>query len=123
MTPSQHRQALPSFLIIGAMKAGTTSLYHYLKSHPQIHMSRIKELDFFVTELNWGRGLDWYSQQFSGIGTNVLAAGEASTNYTKYPRYKGVPERISMTLRKHVSYTSCAIRSSACGPTTSTASR
>jgi len=41
---------LPNFLIIGAMKSGTTSLYHYLKQHPQIYMSSIKEPNFFALE-------------------------------------------------------------------------
>jgi Sulfotransferase family len=48
--------ALPNFLIIGAMKAGTTSLYHYLKQHPQIYMSSIKEPNFFSLE---GSNLDF----------------------------------------------------------------
>ena len=37
----------PTFLIVGAAKSGTTSLYHYLKNNPQIHMSAIKEPWFF----------------------------------------------------------------------------
>jgi len=88
---------LPTFLVIGAMKAGTTSLFHYLRNHDQIFMSKIKELDFFVTESNWGRGLDWYRHQFSGAG-EALARGEASTLYTKYPQYDGVPARIAGVL-------------------------
>lgn len=39
--------ALPNFLIIGAGSCGTTSLYHYLKQHPQIFMSPQKETRFF----------------------------------------------------------------------------
>jgi hypothetical protein len=85
---------LPTFIVIGAMKAGTTSLFHYLRGHDQIFMSKIKELDFFVAEGNWSRGLDWYRQQFAGAG-DALARGEASTLYTKYPQYDGVPERIA----------------------------
>ncbi len=41
---------MPNFLIIGAMKAGTTSLYAYLKQHPQIYMSPVKEARFFALE-------------------------------------------------------------------------
>ncbi len=47
---------LPNFLIIGAMKSGTTSLYHYLKQHPQIYMSSLKEPNFFALE---GSNLDF----------------------------------------------------------------
>lgn len=93
----QVDQDLPTFIVIGAMKAGTTSLYHYLRDHDQIFMSRIKELDFFVTESNWSRGMSWYRHQFSGAG-DALARGEASTLYTKFPEYQGVPERIARTL-------------------------
>lgn len=41
----------PNFFIVGAPKAGTTSLYHYLDQHPQIYMSPIKEPSFFASEL------------------------------------------------------------------------
>ena len=41
---------LPNFFIVGAPKAGTTSLYHYLDQHPQIYMSPIKEPNYFATE-------------------------------------------------------------------------
>lgn len=42
---------LPNFFIIGAPKAGTTSLYHYLDQHPEIYMSPIKEPHFFAAEV------------------------------------------------------------------------
>jgi hypothetical protein len=41
---------MPNFIIIGAAKAGTTALYHYLRQHPQIFMSRVKEPHFFTYE-------------------------------------------------------------------------
>lgn len=86
---------LPNFLLIGAMKAGTTSLYHYLKIHPQIFMPEYKAPEFFVEESNWRRGIDWYRKQFALAGADAVAIGEASNVYTKYPRYKGVPQRIA----------------------------
>jgi sulfotransferase family protein len=89
---------LPNFVVIGAMKSGTTSLFHYLRSHPQVFMSPLKELDFFNAELNWDRGLDWYRRQFTGAGPEVVAIGEASTLYSRYPEYAGVPDRIAATL-------------------------
>ena len=42
---------LPNFFIVGAPKAGTTSLYHYLDQHPQAYMSAIKEPHFFAAEI------------------------------------------------------------------------
>lgn len=41
-------RSLPTFMIIGAGKSGTTSLYEYLLQHPQIHMSPVKETNFFA---------------------------------------------------------------------------
>ena len=97
-TRNQPRDRLPNFLIIGAMKAGTTSLYHYLRPHPEVFMPGIKELDFFAEEGNWRRGFDWYAKQFQDAGPSALALGEASTVYTKHPHYRGVPERIAAHL-------------------------
>lgn len=86
---------LPNFLVIGAMKSGTTSLYHYLRAHPEVYMPELKEVDFFTTELNWNKGWKWYLKQFAAAPPSARALGEASTSYTKYPRYSGVPERIA----------------------------
>ena len=88
---------LPSFLVVGAMKAGTTSLWAYLRRHPDIWMPEEKELDFFVAEKRWGLGLGWYREQFDGAD-GAAAIGEASTNYAKHPLFAGVPERITATL-------------------------
>src|SRR3954463_6324498 len=85
---------LPNFLIIGAMKGGTTSLYHYLRPHPEVFMPVTKELHFFVAEKNLLLGPGWYERRFRGAG-DAIAVGEASTDYTKYPLYQGVPERIA----------------------------
>jgi sulfotransferase family protein len=87
-------QNLPSFIVIGTMKGGTTSLYHYVRDHPEIAMPRIKELDFFVDELNWSRGVEWYREQFAAGGKSGVR-GEASTSYTKFPRYQGVSARMA----------------------------
>jgi Sulfotransferase domain len=87
--------SFPDFLVIGAQKSGTTSLYEYLRAHPQIFMPDIKELDFFTPGLNWERGLDWYRKLFAEVGEGIVAVGEASTSYTKYPRYAGSAQLIS----------------------------
>ena len=89
---------LPTFLLIGAMKAGTTSLYHYLSAHPQVATTPYKAPEFFVAESNWHRGIDWYRQQFPVTDGHVLAVGEASNAYAKFPRHRGVPERIAAHL-------------------------
>jgi hypothetical protein len=91
VTSEQPR--LPTFLVIGAPKTGTTSLHHYLAAHPQIFMAEAKELDFFITEFNWHRGIGWYRQQFMYAGP-AKAVGEASPRYTQYPYHRGVAERV-----------------------------
>ena len=83
--------SLPNLVIIGAMKSATTSLNHYLAAHPDIHMAARKELDFFLEEENWGKGLDWYRSWFT---TDKKIIGEASPNYTIFPFRRGVPERM-----------------------------
>lgn len=92
---SLNRQNLPNLVMIGAMKCGTTSLHQYLNLHPQIRMSGLKELDFFVKEKNWPRGIRWYRSHF-GEPADIL--GESSPNYTKYPMFSGVAERMSQVL-------------------------
>jgi hypothetical protein len=71
---------LPNFLIIGAMKAGTTSLYAYVRAHPQVFMPETKELDYFIDSLNWSKGQAWYERHFAGAG-DAVAVGEASPHY------------------------------------------
>ena len=94
----QLTRSVSTFLLIGAMKAGTTSLYRYLSNHPQVFMSSPKELDYFVTELNLDRGLDWYLSHFAEARNDQVAIGEASTSYTKHPMYPGVAERVAALL-------------------------
>jgi len=83
---------LPNLVIIGGAKCGTTSLHHYLGLHPEIYMSRPKELNFFIEETGWKRGIEWYQTKFPG-GPEAIR-GEASPHYTRYPVYKGVPARM-----------------------------
>ena len=97
MSAPSRDPSLPNFLVIGAMRSGTTSLFHYLRAHPQVWMSPLKEVEFFIEEGNWWRGLDWYRRRF-GDRSKALAIGEASTAYAKYPEHLGVPERIAACL-------------------------
>lgn len=89
--------ALPDFIVIGAAKAGSTSLYHYLRSHPEIFVPSRKELGFFVEELRGNHDLPWYRRQFRHQHS-VTTVGEISPEYTLYPRYAGVPRRIAQLL-------------------------
>ncbi|MDX1394802.1 MAG: sulfotransferase domain-containing protein, partial [Gemmatimonadota bacterium] len=91
----EREGCLPNLLVIGAMNAGTTSLYHYLRLHPEIHMSTPKELTFFADEWNWPRGLDWYASHFD---PSFAVNGEASPLYTTYPECPEIAERIGRNL-------------------------
>jgi len=86
---------LPDFIVVGAMRAGTTTLYHHLSNHTAIGMSRMKETDFFIPKMNYPLGLDWYRNQFdSGFAVH----GEVSPNYAMCHLWQGVPARIRETL-------------------------
>lgn len=81
----------PNFIVIGAMRAGTTTLYHHLNQHPEIGMSRMKETDYFIPKMNYPLGPDWYLSQFDHSRT---IRGEVSPNYAMCHMWRGVPARI-----------------------------
>jgi hypothetical protein len=69
------------FLIIGAPKAGTTSLFEYMRGHPEIHMPGEKELYFFNMDRNYKRGWDWYEAAVTRNAPPHAVCGEATTEY------------------------------------------
>ncbi len=98
---------LPNFIIIGAGRSGTTSLYHYLKQHPDIYMSPVKEPKFFgfdfenivevppELEPQYRRAvktIDDYLALFEGVN-HESAIGEASVHYLLIP---GTAERATV---------------------------
>lgn len=88
----------PNFLCVGTQKAGTSSIHAILKQHSQIFLPRTKELHFFDREENYTQGIEWYSQNYSGITTET-AIGEVSHGYLYS---KNAPERIMQHLGKDV---------------------
>ncbi len=77
---------LPSFLIIGAQRAGTTSLYNYLLDHPQIAPAALKEVHFF--DVHFAKGTGWYRDQFRALEEHPdekAITGEASPYYIFHP--------------------------------------
>lgn len=91
---------LPNFIIIGAQKCGTTSLYQYLSEHPQVIPALKKEIHFF-DDMEFGKGLNWYRAYFPLSIQKYYAkifngqrkiTGEASPYYIFYPHS---PKRIS----------------------------
>ncbi|MEZ0148380.1 MAG: sulfotransferase domain-containing protein [Candidatus Reddybacter sp.] len=93
-----NKNSLPRFIVIGAMKCGTTSLWDYLKQHPNINVpSNIKNINFFDSKSNWDKGLSFYKEHFSPQN-DLQISGEISTEYTKYPYVKDVAKNIYNTL-------------------------
>ncbi len=97
---SNNLSILPNFILIGAGKAGTSSLAHYLRQHPDIFVSTPKELNYFAfTDANlaqynladqqWIQNsittLDAYQQKFSQV-KHETAIGEASGIYMFHPQ-------------------------------------
>jgi hypothetical protein len=82
---------LPDFLIIGAQKCGTTSLFYYLSQHPELHLPTEKEIHYF--DLNFEKGTRWYTQFFGSEPAYAQKfTGEASPYYLFHPF---VPERVA----------------------------
>jgi hypothetical protein len=97
---------LPNFIIVGAVKAGTSSIFRYMRQHPEIHTSSRKEPSFFLFDSSvpdfQGPGdhifyrnvvvsLEDYEALFAGAG-NKKAVGEASASYL---HDESAPRRIS----------------------------
>ncbi len=80
---------LPTFICIGAMKCGTSSLHQYLGEHPQVAVSTPKETDSFLERNEKDR--TWYHGCFD---SEAKAYGEVSPNYTKHPGFPDVPDRM-----------------------------
>ena len=81
----------PNFLIIGAEKSGTSSLYQYIIEHPHVLGAIEKEIHFFT--YNFDKGLDWYRSHFYPLAQNSnYITGEASTSYIAC--HNNAPQRV-----------------------------
>lgn len=91
----ESHNGLPDFLIIGAQKCGTTSLYHYLIQHPQILPCFKKETKYF--DLNYNKSIYWYKSHFSDTSrsSNRLVTGEATPDYIFFPE---IAEKIAKAM-------------------------
>lgn len=99
---TSHLRILPDFIIIGAQRCGTTSLYNYLTCHPMILPAFLKETHFF--DLHFQKGVRWYQAHFplawyrnhqqQQIAGNLIT-GEATPYYIFYPH---APRRIFETV-------------------------
>ena len=99
---------LPTAVVVGAMKCGTSALHTYLSTHPEISMSGLKEVNFFFGPAQspagppdtwwqhgqWHRGLDWYAAHFDA---RRPVRGESSPGYTD-PSHPEVAARMAQVL-------------------------
>lgn len=81
-------------LIIGAMKAGTTTLFDHLAAHPAIAPSRPKEPGFFAFDDLFATGREGYHALFAFDPAVHQARLDGSTDYTKFPHCGDVPARL-----------------------------
>ena len=94
--PTGQNPTMPDFIIIGAHRCGSTSLYKYLVKHPAIAPAVRKEIHFF--DRNFRKGVAWYQAQFPSLSFGVrqilkrhFVTGEATPYYMFHPH---VPRRI-----------------------------
>ncbi|MDQ6660254.1 MAG: sulfotransferase domain-containing protein [Chloroflexota bacterium] len=93
---------LPDFLVIGTQRGGTTSLYHYLKAHPDIELATTVDTHFF--DKKYSKGLGWYRGHFpttlekyaaERLRKRPFVTGEACSSYLFYPH---TPARVAKVL-------------------------
>ena len=82
---------IPHFIIVGAMKSGTTTLAAHLNNHKKIHVAA-DELHFFDSQVNFNKGINWYRKKLlEGKSDETRFLGEKTPTYSYMP---GVEKRI-----------------------------
>ena len=98
---SSPLRVLPDLIVIGVVRSGTTSLYHYLSQHPSITKSAYDELGYF--DSNYSLGLNWYKSLFPSIfeKKKIIQKNKKFMTYDVTPFYiyhEQTPERIHQIL-------------------------
>jgi hypothetical protein len=91
---------LPSFFVVGAQKAGTTTLHDWLALQPGVSLPTIKETHFFSEEEKFVKGLPWYSQWYRPIPMDSIV-GEIDPEYMFFPE---ALNRIRRTIKGSVRF-------------------
>ena len=95
LRPSAGRRSLPTYLVLGAQKAGTTSVAAWLEDHPAVVACRRKEAHYF--DRHYDRGEAWYrtlfptaaAAQATAARTGAFATGDATPAYLWHPTAPG----------------------------------
>ncbi len=75
------------FIVVGCMKAGTTTVVQHLNSHPDVSCM-VNELQYFSDDAKFDQGVNWYHQQLKG-NLDCKLVGEKSTAYSYLPQSAG----------------------------------
>jgi hypothetical protein len=89
---------LPDFVVIGAMRCGTSKFYEFLTQHPNVERAAIKEVHYFDRSERFEKGIEWYRQCFPPPKWNdgrTSITGEATPSYLPNPL---APERMARVL-------------------------
>src|SRR5262249_6973540 len=96
--PLRRARMLPSFLIVGAERCGTTSLYHTLRLHPAVFGTTMHKQEVHFFDTKYHRGLAWYQSHFPlRVRVRLAAHGMAPQTFEASPYYMFhplAPERI-----------------------------
>lgn len=84
-TAQQGPSHLPCFFVLGAQKAGTTTLHHWLARQPSLALPQAKETHFFSHDDRHSRSLAWYLGQFPAPGPDCIR-GEVDPEYLFFPQ-------------------------------------
>src|SRR5215207_413890 len=112
---SSNARMLPTFLVVGAKRAGTSSLYRYLTAHPEVRPC-VSGKGTHYFDVSFGRGWRWYRSSFP-LAVRGGITGEASPYYMFHPL---APSRIAAALPDARLISCCVTRSSGPGRTTTT---
>jgi Sulfotransferase domain len=102
--PVSQMRLLPGFLIVGAERCGTTSMFHVLKQHPAVFGTAVRKQEVHFFDVAYGRGLTWYQSQFplrAVAGLTARRVGAAPVGFESSPYYMFhplAPERIHRDL-------------------------
>ena len=105
--PGRARNPIVDFIVIGTQKAATSSLFEYLRRHPQLHLPPEKETRFFYDDALFELGPEWYEREFFARVPADAVRGEVTPQYMAGYTVRGlmpagggahtVPERIRAT--------------------------
>ncbi|MGZ2260291.1 sulfotransferase family protein [Roseobacter sp. A03A-229] len=85
----------PDFIVIGAMKCGTSTVCAYLEDHPEVFMVPGAEPNFFSHDENHAKGTAWYEAEYFADRGGARLAGEGSNNYASLARFPQTVTRMA----------------------------